>query len=412
MMSNEPYDFEEFARLVMEEFDAALAKLGKFNLAVFGDAGAGKSTLVNAVFGINLATTGIGNRQTTQVRLHRKHENDPLGIYDTPGFEIGAGDLSTLIAEVKGIVERTRKGPVTDRIHAVWFVVNAQNGRFLDSHADVVRALHNLDLPVFMVLTRAVQLDGSFHRDVVELKQKIVGRELPLSGEMVFLVNSIEFIELSGAIYPPCGLKQLLDATVETIPEVARNAALVAQRLDFTHQRALSKRAIKTASVAAFGTQLAPIGLDMAGFTLVLAGMMATISVLYGVPVDKQALVRLSWKVFVGGNAAKQGANWVAEEVAKRTAEKAAKEAGKKIAKQTAKFIPGVNVAVAAVSTAIATPMMYAVGYAWMDVCEYIRNHPDEIAADREASIGTLFLKCYRERIADRQPNWMSRSLG
>ncbi|MFJ4989827.1 GTPase RsgA [Streptomyces sp. NPDC088732] len=408
-MPNELFDFDEFSRQVAEAFDTALETIGKFNLAVFGDSGVGKSTLVNAVFGIELAGTGIGNHQTTNVRLYRKNEDDLLGIYDTPGFEIGQGDLSMLISEVKGIVERSRQGPLAARIHAVWFVVNHHSTRFLDSHADAVRALHDLGLPVFIVLTRVSKLGDRIDPAALTLMQHITERGLPIAGRKIFLVNSVETVELSGTIYPVHGLQELLDATVETIPEAVRTAAIAAQRLDFSRQRVLSERAIKVAVGAAFGTQLMPIGVDMAGFTLALAGMMATISVLYGVPVDKAALINLSWKVFLGGNAAKQGAGWLAEEVAKRSAEKAAKKAGQAAAKQGAKLIPGVNLVVAAVSTAVAAPMMWAVGRSWMEVCEYMRTHPEEVVNERESSYIELFLKCYRERMTDRRPTWLSR---
>ena len=40
-------------------------RIGRFNLAVFGKTGAGKSSLVNAVFGDTVAETGIGKPVTT-----------------------------------------------------------------------------------------------------------------------------------------------------------------------------------------------------------------------------------------------------------------------------------------------------------------------------------------------------------
>ncbi len=46
------------------EFDKQSELLGRFNLALFGKTGVGKSTLVNAIFGEPVAATGIGQPVT------------------------------------------------------------------------------------------------------------------------------------------------------------------------------------------------------------------------------------------------------------------------------------------------------------------------------------------------------------
>ena len=82
----------DITRLYREEYAHALNALGRFNLAIFGKTGTGKSTLVNAIFGEDVAAVRTGRPVTTGLDYY-VHPNGVLGIYDSRGFETGeAGD--------------------------------------------------------------------------------------------------------------------------------------------------------------------------------------------------------------------------------------------------------------------------------------------------------------------------------
>jgi len=71
----------------LEASSKSKSRYGRFNLAVIGGSGVGKSSLVNAVFGRNLAKVGKGLPVTRGVQYY---EDDSLGIWDVEGFEIGS----------------------------------------------------------------------------------------------------------------------------------------------------------------------------------------------------------------------------------------------------------------------------------------------------------------------------------
>ena len=97
--------------------------MGRFNLAIFGKTGVGKSTLINAIFGEDVAPTGIGEPVTMDEHLYLHHAGF-LGLLDTRGLEIGM-DTETLIAELGAYVKRMRENPLSEQIHVAWYCIRA-----------------------------------------------------------------------------------------------------------------------------------------------------------------------------------------------------------------------------------------------------------------------------------------------
>ena len=62
-------DGTDFKSLVGDEIKAALGRLGRMNLLLVGKTGTGKSSLVNAVFGDDVAETGVGRPVTSSASL-------------------------------------------------------------------------------------------------------------------------------------------------------------------------------------------------------------------------------------------------------------------------------------------------------------------------------------------------------
>ncbi|HEY8662793.1 MAG TPA: GTPase, partial [Propionibacteriaceae bacterium] len=110
-----------FTESFRAEFDRQAAAIGRFNLAIFGKTGTGKSTLINAVFGTEVAKTGIGEPVTQGSHLYVDRRGT-LGIFDTRGLEIGRDD-GALIRELKDVIKGLRKKPLSEQIHCAWYCV-------------------------------------------------------------------------------------------------------------------------------------------------------------------------------------------------------------------------------------------------------------------------------------------------
>jgi uncharacterized protein (DUF697 family)/GTP-binding protein EngB required for normal cell division len=336
-----------------KELSTAFAALGCFNLAIFGATGAGKSTLVNAVFGQDVADTGVGEPVTRGVDYHRRDDGF-LGIFDSEGFETGsAGDQ--ILEGLRNVVEARRRSPIDQQIHAAWYVVRWSDRRFEDAQAAFVRRLAELGLPVIVVLTQVPSKDGQAHPHAVELSDFITGLVLPIrAGGAPVLTNALadDFTHA-----PAFGLDRLLDATYEVVPEAAQAALTAAQQLDMERKKKAVKAVINQAVTVASGIGAVPIPFtDAALLVPNQVTMIARISAAYGLPPQRSRAMAVAGSLILTGGATM---------------------AGRYVVTNLLKFIPGGAIAGSAISATVAASLTRAVGIAWAKVCEYALTLPE-----------------------------------
>lgn len=344
----------EVESLFAQRLAEAFAALGCFNLAVFGKTGVGKSTLVNAVFGSQVAETGLG-KPVTRGLVYYRHPGGLLGLYDSEGFETGtSGD--EILAALRSRVADSRSLPVDQQIHAAWYLVRWSDRRFEDRQGDFVRALADLGLPVILVITQVPSRDGVPHPEAIELAQYIESLGLPLRpAGRALLTNALEDPFTASPVF---GLQDLLDATYLVVPEVATAALTAVQILDWERKRQAVKTIINQSVAVAAGVGAAPIPFaDAAILVPTQVTMIARITAAYGLPADRsRALAAAGAVVLTGG----------------------ATMAGRYIATSLLKFVPGGQVATSAISATVAGTLTRAVGGAWARVCEYALGLPTD----------------------------------
>jgi uncharacterized protein (DUF697 family)/GTPase SAR1 family protein len=316
-------------------------KVGRFNLAIFGKTGVGKSTLVNSIFGDDVAKTGIGKPVTQDAHLHL-HESGKLGVLDTRGLEIGQ-DNDTIIGELQQYVAEMRQQPLKDQVHVAWYCVRSSDRRFENTEAEFIKRLDALGLPVMLVLTQVPMNGDTYHPDVVRLAEEIEAHRLPVFESKVFMSMALAD-DFAG--HPSHGLHDLLDATFRAAPDGAQEALLIAQKIDLKRKRDKAKIVIGSAMTAAGAAGLTPIPFSDAVILVpIQLGMMAGVAVVFDIDMDKATMVAL---------AATAGAT----------------TAGRSLATNLLKFIPGVGTVVGgSITGAIAAGFTAAMGAAWTAVC-------------------------------------------
>lgn len=314
-------------------------KIGRFNLAIFGKTGVGKSTLINAFFGEDVAPTGIGQPVTTGFHLYL-HQSAFFGLLDTQGLEIGK-DTKTLVHEMSDYVEKTRKKPESEQVHVAWYCVRAGDRRFEDPEAEFVRSPHGLGLPVIVVMTQVRMRDGELHPDAVELADHIASLGLPIEGG-----RPIPVMASGDSWDQQHGLQELLDATFRAAPDGVASALAAAQKVDLELKQKDAAAAIAVAVTAAAGIGAIPIPVADAGLIVpVQLGLMGRIAAIYGIKLETAS-------------------------VAATVATAVATAAGRGTVIGLLKLIPGAGSLVGGViSAATAGAFTGAMGFAWAAVC-------------------------------------------
>jgi uncharacterized protein (DUF697 family) len=334
----------------------AFAALGCFNLAIFGKTGVGKSTLVNAVFGAQVAPTGLGRPVTKGLDYYR-HPGGLLGLYDSEGFETGtSGDV--ILEGLHRLVDERRGAPIDQRIHAVWYLTRWSDRRFEDRQAEFVRALDALGLPVLVVVTQVPSRDGEIHPEALELAEYVESLGLPLRpGGRVHMTNAMAdpFTDA-----PVLGLQELLDATYLVVPEAAAEALTAAQMLSLERKRRAAQGVITKAMALASGVGATPIPFADAALLIPMqVTMIARITAAYGLPAQRsRTMAAVAALALTGG----------------------ATMAGRYAVTTLLKFVPGGQIAGSAISGAVAGALTRAIGWAWARVCEHALSLPADRA--------------------------------
>lgn len=325
----------------------AFASLGTFNLAVFGKTGVGKSTLVNAIFGRDVARTGMGKPVTSGLVYYR-HPDGFLGVYDSEGFETGtAGDV--ILDGLHRVVAQHGALAIDERIHAVWYLVRWSDRRFEQAQADFVSALQALGLPVILVMTQVPTRQGQVHPEALEFAGYIEGLGLPISPRgKVVLTNARPDPFTDSPVY---GLQALLDDTYAVVPAAAEQALTAAQVLDVGRKKKAVAAIVNQAAVIAAGIGATPIPFaDAALLVPNQVTMIARITAAYGLPPSRSRALAVAGSIILTGGATM---------------------AGRYAVTSLLKFVPGGNVAGSAISATVAASLTKAVGMAWSRVCEY-----------------------------------------
>ena len=333
-----------FGDRFQEAFGKRQSEVGRFNLAIFGKTGVGKSTLINAIFGEDVAKTGIGEPVTTANRLH-VHRSGTLGIFDTIGLEIGK-DSRDIISDLREYVHATRQEPLEDQIHVAWYCVRFADRRFEDAEADFIKEVRELGIPVVLVMTQAPMRQGTLHPDSITFASEIDGRRLPVADGHIFATMASPDPFLGSEAH---GLLDVLDVTFRVAPEGVASALDAAQRVDMKRKDRDALETIWAATTAAGAAGAVPIPFsDAAVLVPIQLGMMAAIAVTYGVEVDRATTAAIA-------------------------ATTAASSGGRILAGSLLKLLPGLGSAVGgAINGAVAATLTFSMGAAWASVCHQI----------------------------------------
>lgn len=345
----------------LEATAKAKSRYGRFNLAVVGGTGVGKSSLVNAVFGRDLAKVGKGLPVT-----HGAHyfHDESLGIWDLEGFEIGS--KKTPAEALRDNLAAIRQRPADEQISVVWYCVNSHADRLQGPEIAMISELASAGLPVILVLTkvdwarnpitgqRSVAKDLQDFVDWLEEPVDHNGQPITIPVERVILTSTRDK-HGKGSGH---GLGELVAETLALSPEDEKDAFRIAQRLNLPWKREMARPIITAAATAAAGAAAVPLPVaDALTLAPIQLGMMGRISAIY----DMELKTMLS---------------------ASALAQLGVQMSGQALARSLIKVIPGAG---SVINSSVAFALTAATGEGWMRLCEQVHTGKIDVARIQEA---------------------------
>lgn len=338
-MDNKP-DYDQILSEALDKVKADFKALKKINIIIAGKSGVGKSTLINAAFGAELAQTGIGRPVTDKISLIET-ASSPIRIYDTVGLELNPLAQWKSQLAINKIVKQSRKTEkIEDDIHCLWYCINATGRRVDGEELKFMKHFMDLQIPVILVLTNAASKQDAQNLSVA------IHQDLPSLTIVPVLAKKNEFVDAYG-------LKTLVEKTGELLPEALQNSFANAQKPSFDLKRKQAAKVVRNSAAVNFGTGFVPIPLADAPLMMATEStMLAKITTIYDVDTDK-------FKVETALGAAMGILGAIA--------------AGKSVSTSLFKLVPGVGTLVGgSISGTVGATITVTLGYAYMELMELV----------------------------------------
>lgn len=342
---------DQLSEKIENEYAKIRKDIKKPNVLIIGGTGVGKSSLVNAIFGKEIAKSGTGKPVTESMNVY-KSDDVSVVLYDTVGYEIGTKKQNEFLTNVVNFASDSRSKPMDEQIHLIWYCIAAANHRIHDVDIEIIRKLNEQQIPVAIVCTKS---------DLVTTEE----------GEQ--LINECRNANLSNKIFEtthePIDSSdwldnyKLIDWSIEELPQGLRFAFISAQKLNLGFKKEEAKKVILQHSSGALAIGASPIPFSDAPLLLVnQAGMFARIMYIYDMETLLPMVKGLVGSIGIGTLISTSGI-WLVG--------------------QLLKLIPGVGtVAGAMISASVATSITAAIGFGLSEICyrinEYVLNGKEE----------------------------------
>lgn len=133
----------EYQEIVEKEWEKYSKAQHLPNIMLLGCTGCGKSTLINTIFGKQVAKVSDTGRGTTEFQVYRGEDNNSsVNLIDSKGYEMGsAGDCQRFINDFNKWMGQNRN--TQDMVHLVWYCISVSTTRIQDYDIEVLKSVNS-----------------------------------------------------------------------------------------------------------------------------------------------------------------------------------------------------------------------------------------------------------------------------
>lgn len=230
--TKESMSWEEQFKKAEEQYKQEVQKP---NILLVGRTGAGKSSIVNMIFGENTVDTGIGMPVTKDfVKVSRDDNN--IVIYDSEGYELDEDEGEAFISKTLDFV-KGKSSLIKDEVHLIWFVIPANSSRVLDFEIELFNLLKRTNVPIALVFS---QCDESDEADLNAMIRRfflnLTFEDASSSEDSPFFATTDKALLESeeGAIFR---LESLVNWSITKLPSVLQESFISAQNVSLKSKR-------------------------------------------------------------------------------------------------------------------------------------------------------------------------------
>lgn len=135
-----------------DEYRKVQDSIKKPNILLAGATGAGKSSLINMIFGDKVAAVGTGKPVTQQIDAYETEGID-VRIFDSKGYELGETAEKDFYDSVVQLAKQTSAPEKT--IHLIWYCIDCSGHKVTDYDEKTIVTFAKAGIPIAIVLTKA-----------------------------------------------------------------------------------------------------------------------------------------------------------------------------------------------------------------------------------------------------------------